>query len=205
MTLKSLLKRDSIVLVCSAVAQRTAGGIMTPLFPILATTFLSFNEATYSATVSGIDLATALAAIAVGSLLTLRIGPKWSAILVFLVMGGVALFIMLGRDLWMTTGVFVAIYALYSLCNVLSSIATNPLRMQLSDPRVAATQFTIYNSLSNLPVSLGATLFATLGGSKALESVMAVALGLFLLGAAILVLIRIGRAPVRVGPVPEID
>ena len=204
-TLKSLLKRDSIVLVCSAVAQRTAGGIMTPLFPILATTFLSFNEATYSATVSGIDLATALAAIAVGSLLTLRIGPKWSAILVFLVMGGVALFIMLGRDLWMTTGVFVAIYALYSLCSVLSSITTNPLRMQLSDPRVAATQFTIYNSLSNLPVSLGATLFATLGGSKALESVMAVALGLFLLGAAILVLIRIGRAPVRVGPVPEID
>ncbi len=78
-TLKSLLKRDSIALVGSAVAQRTAGGIMTPLFPILATTFLSFNEATYSATVSGIDLTTALTAVVVGSLLTLRIGPKWSA------------------------------------------------------------------------------------------------------------------------------
>lgn len=203
-TLKSLLKRDSLVLIASSTAQRTASGMMTPLFPILATTFLAFNEATYSATVSGIDLGVAIAGIAAGSFLTMRLGPKWSAILVYLAMALLALFIMAGRDLWLVTGVFIAVYTLQSLCSLLSSIATNPLRMQLSDPRVAATQFTIYNSLSNLPVSLGAMLFASLGGTDALGSVMLTAAGLFVTAAIILVFIRVGSAPAHAEPVPAI-
>lgn len=204
-TLKSLIKRDSLVYVASAVGYRTAGGILTPMFPILATTVLTFNEATYSATVSTVDLFVALAAIAVGSFLTLRLGAKWSAIVTFACLAGVAAFIMLGREFWQITAVFVGMYAFYSLCTTLSSITTNPLRMQLSDPRVAATQFTIYNSISNLPVSLGATLFAVLGGSEALASVMAVAIGLFVTSIVILTFLRIGERHVEVDPVPVIN
>jgi MFS transporter, PAT family, beta-lactamase induction signal transducer AmpG len=203
-TLRALLKRDSIVLIASSTAQRTASGIMTPLFPILATTFLAFNEATYSATVSSIDLGVAIAGIAAGSWLTLRLGPKWSTILAYLGMAAVALLIAAGREIWQVTGVFVVAYTASSLLGLLASITTNPLRMQLSDPRVAATQFTIYNSLSNLPVSLGAMLFATLGGAEALGGTMLAAAGLFAAGAVILLFIRVGRAPARSGPVPEI-
>jgi PAT family beta-lactamase induction signal transducer AmpG len=204
-TLKSLIKRDSIVMIGSAVAQRTAGGIMTPMFPILATTALTFNEATYSGTASTVDLIMAFVAIAVGSFLTLRMGPKYSAMLSFVCMAGVAGFLVLGREYWVITGVFVGLYAIYSLLNTLTSITTNPLRMQLSDPRVAATQFTIYNSISNLPVSLGATLFAAWGGTKELPTVMGLTAALWILGALVLWMIRIGQAHVEVEPLPKVD
>ncbi|MGX7894096.1 MFS transporter [Tsuneonella sp. HG222] len=206
-TFKSLFKRDSLVYVASAVGYRTAGGILTPLFPILATTMLlnPFNEATYSATVSTVDLVVSLTAIAVGSFLTLRLGAKRSAMVSFAGLATVAAFIMLGREFWQITAVFLGMYAFYSLCTTLSSITTNPLRMQLSDPRVAATQFTIYNSISNLPVSLGATLFAVLGGTAALASVMTVAIGLFVTSIVILLFLRIGGRHIEVEPVPLVD
>lgn len=204
-TLRSLVRRDSLVLIASTTAQRTAGGILTTAFPIIATSFLAFNESSYAATVSTIDLGIALLGIAAGSILTLRLGPKWSSILVYLTMAALALFIAGGRALWLATGVFVAMYGVYSLCGMLSSITTNPLRMQLSDPRVAATQFTIYNSLANLPVSLGAMMFAGLGGSDALGDVMLAAAALFVTGGVILALIAVGKAPAKLAPLPEID
>lgn len=191
-TLKSLVRRDSLVLVAGSSLFRAAGGIMTPLWPILATTYLAFDTASYSATVSGLDLALAVVAIGAGSFLTIRLGAKWATIVVMLVMAAVCAVIGFAQQMWLATAVFLAVYAVYSVCSTLSSSCSNPLRMQLSDPRVAATQFTIYNSLSNLPVSLGATIFAYLGGAKELAGVMATGIGLFLGAAAILALLRTG-------------
>jgi PAT family beta-lactamase induction signal transducer AmpG len=203
---KSLFKRDSVVLIGSSVAQRTAEGILVPLFPILATGFLAYNEATYSQTVSTIDFAMAMSAIAVGSFLTLKLGAKRSAMLVFMVEAAMCAFIMLGREYWTIGAMFVALLCLQSICATLSSITTNPLRMQLSDPRVAAAQFTIYNSISNLPVSFGAaTVFIWLGGSAELPTVMAGAIGLFVLSTAILAFIRVGRVHAEADMVPRVD
>jgi PAT family beta-lactamase induction signal transducer AmpG len=204
-TLKSLFKRDSFVLVLSSVAQRVGEGMLAPLFPILATSFLLMNEASYSGTVSTIDLIMALIAIAVGSFLTLKMGAKRAAMLVFMTEAAMCAFILFGREFWTVMSVFIVLLAVQSILATLSSIATNPLRMQLSDPRVAATQFTIYNSLGNLPVSMGATLFAWLGGSAELATVMAVAIALFVIGTLILALIRVGQASADAEPVPRLD
>ena len=194
-TLKSLVKRDSLILIVASSFFRAAGGIITPLIPILATTFVGFTTATYSGTVSSIDLVLAVISIGMGSFLTVRMGPKYSSILVFVVLAAWSVFIMLGRDVWIATAGFLGGYVVLSLFQTLSSVTTNPLRMQLSDPRVAATQFTIYNSLSNLPVSIGATLFAVLGGAKALAVVMGVTTALFLAAALVLWFMRVCQAP----------
>ncbi len=74
--------------------------------------------------------------------------------------------------------------------------------MQLSDPTVAATQFTIYNSLSNLPVAFGATLFATLGGTEEMFTVMWIAAGLCAAGGLLYGRLTIGNRPIAVEPVP---
>ena len=179
--------------------------MLAPLFPILATSFLLMNEASYSGTVSTIDLIMALIAIAVGSFLTLKMGAKRAAMLVFMTEAAMCAFILFGREFWTVMSVFIVLLAVQSILATLSSIATNPLRMQLSDPRVAATQFTIYNSLGNLPVSMGATLFAWLGGSAELATVMAVAIALFVIGTLILALIRVGQASADAEPVPRLD
>ena len=77
--------------------------------------------------------------------------------------------------------------------------------MQLSDPQVAATQFTIYNSLSNLPVSYGALLFATLGGTTKLPLVMWTLATMCFVGAAIYALMKVGSRHQAAPPVPEVN
>lgn len=205
-TIRSLLKRDSFVLVASAVCQRTAEGILIPLFPILATGVMLYNEASYSQTISSVDFVMALSAIAIGSVMTLAIGPKRSAMTIFLVQAAMCAFIMLGRDYWTIGAVFVALLGLQSVCTTLTSVTTNPLRMQLSDPRVAATQFTIYNSISNFPVTFGSvTVFVWLGGSAELGSLMTAAIILLLVATVILAFIRVGGVPAKAEPVPPVN
>lgn len=191
-TLKSLVRRDSWVLVAGTTLFRAAGGMLTPLWPILATTYLAFDTASYSATVSGLDLGISVVAIGLGSVLTVRLGAKRASILVMALLAAVCVVIGFAQSFWLATIAFLGVYAVYSLCTTLSSITTNPLRMQLSDPRVAATQFTIYNSLSNLPVSLGATLFAWFGGAKELAVVMGSGIALFVGAAIIFAFLRAG-------------
>jgi PAT family beta-lactamase induction signal transducer AmpG len=204
--IKSLFKRDSLVLIASSVCQRTAEGILLPLFPILAVSFLMYNEASYSQTISTIDFVMALAAIAIGSVLTVKIGAKWAAITVYAAQISFCAWIMLGRESWTIGALFIGLLAAQSVTITLSSICANPLKMQLSDPRVAASQFTIYNSIGNLPVSFGsATVFVWLGGSDELGALMIAAIALLLTASVIMSFIRVGGPPSKAKPAPALD
>ena len=204
-TLRALFTRDSLVLIAGSALYRTAGGILTAMWPILATTYLAYTTASYSSMISLVDLVSAIASIAIGSFLTVRFGPRIATVVVVLMFAALALFVWLGSALWMVTAVFVGTSAIYSASNTLTSICSNPLRMRLSDPQVAATQFTIYNSISNLPVSLGAMLFAWLGGTDQLSTVLALASGLFVFAALVLSALRIGGAHSKSEPVPTMN
>ena len=107
--------------------------------------------------------------------------------------------------MWAAVLPFIVMSAVWSMHDTLTSICTNPLRMQLSDPQVAATQFTIYNSLSNLPVSFGATLFALLGGTQEMASVLWVAAALLFSGAMIYIWMKAGSRHIEAEPVPKVD
>lgn len=197
-TFRSLLKRDSLILIAASSFGRTAGGMLIPLVPILAVTYVGYDTAGYSAMISTVDLVMAIVAIGIGSFLTVRFGPRlsYAGVDVFLV--GLAVFLIFGMSVWATDIGFIAMACAYSLLITLSSITSNPLRMQLSDERVAATQFTIYNSLSNLPVSFGATLLAWLGGSDELAIVLGVTGALYAAGVVFILLLRIGGKPKEV-------
>lgn len=204
--LKSLFKRDSLILIASSAFQRTAEGILLPLFPILATSLLMYNEASYSQTISTVDFLMALCAIAIGSVITVKLGAKWAAIAVYAVQAAMCAYIMLGQASWTIGAMFVGLLALQSVIITLSSICGSPLRMQLSDPRVAASQYTIYNSLANFPVSFGSvTVFVWLGGTDNLTALMTVAIVLFVAAGLILSLIRVGMPPTKSEPVPTVD
>lgn len=204
--IKLMVRRDSILLISASALQRTAEGMLLPLMPILAVTFLMWNEAQYSQTASTSDLLMALTAIAVGSFLTLRLGAKWAAMLIFCCQALLCSFIWLGQGAWTTPAIFIVMLATYQLLVVLSSICTSPMRMQLSDPRAAAAQFTLYNSLGNLPVSFGsATMFVMLGGSANLPMVMGVAIALLLMATLILSLVRVGLRQQAEAPVPAVN
>ena len=183
-TIVSLIRVDSLKLLGAAALSRCAGGMFTTLWPIIGGVgFVGLSTASYSGMISTVGLVMGVVSIGVGSLLTTKLGARRSSMLVYVTYALLGLFVLYGQSVWMAAAAFIAMSCVWSMHDTLTSICTNPLRMQLSDPKVAATQFTIYNSLSNLPVSLGAGLFATLGGTAELTTVVWVAVGLLFTGA----------------------
>jgi len=205
-TIVSLVRLDSVKLLAAAALSRTGSGMFTTLWPIIGGAgFVGLSTAGYSGMISTVDLVMGVISIGVGSLLTLKLGARRSSMLIYTTYALLALFVLYAQSVWVTTGAFIAMSCVWSMHDTLTSVCSNPLRMQLSDPKVAATQFTIYNSLSNLPVSFGAGLFITLGGTKELPTVMWVAIGLLFGGAVLYGSMKAGSRHEAAPPVPEIN
>jgi PAT family beta-lactamase induction signal transducer AmpG len=190
----------------AAALSRTASGMFTTMWPIIGGVgFVGLTTAGYSGMISTVDLVMAFVSIAIGSLLTTKLGARRSSMLVYMTYALLALFVLYGQAVWVKMAAFVAMSCVWSMHDTLTSICTNPLRMQLSDPKVAATQFTIYNSLSNLPVSFGAGLFATLGGTSKLPLVLWIAIVLLFTGALGYGWMKAGSRHQAAPLVPEVD
>ncbi len=199
-TIRSLLKGSSLWFILAQSLGRAAGGVVTPLIPILGTQFLMMSTAEYTSTIGTIDLAMAFAGLALGSWLTIKLGAKWATCGVMASHAVVMLFLILGQEFWIEFPVFLVVLVAWSLLALLSSICTNPLRMQLSDKRVGATQFTIYNSLANLPVALGAWMLGQLGGSENLDLTLGVAASLWVASGLGYTLLRMPKAEIPEQP-----
>lgn len=190
-TLRSLFNGSSLWYIVAQSMARTAGGIVTPMAPILATGFLMMSTAEYTSLNGAISLPMAFVGLVVGSFLTFRLGARWATIVTALTAATLMLFLVTGQQFWVQYPIFVGVLILWALLSLLDSICSNPIRMQLSDKRVGATQFTIYNSLSNLPVAGGAWLMGQLGGSENLALTLGVAGGLWVAAALAFMVLRL--------------
>lgn len=192
-TLVSMLKRDSIIYLLAAVAVRATGGIFVAFWPIYATTEVGWSTEDYSAMAGMMGLFVAAFGMVAGAWLNSKWGPRRSAIFSVGIYIALASLFIVYPQMGLIWAGFLFLYFLTDTSNLLYSICTNPIRMRLSDKRVAATQFTIYNSLSNLPVPAGAWILAwttDIGGRPA--AMMAV-IGLAVFGMIALALLRIGN------------
>jgi PAT family beta-lactamase induction signal transducer AmpG len=205
-TILSLIKVDSLKLLGAAALSRAGSGMFTTMWPIIGgVSFVGLTTAAYSSMISTVGVIMAIVSIGVGSFLTTQFGARRASVLVYTTYAILALFVLYGQSIWIATAASIAMSCVWSMHDTLTSICTNPLRMQLSDPKVAATQFTIYNSLSNLPVSFGAGLFATLGGTVEMPTVMWVAVGLLFGGALLYSWMQAGSRHRAAPPVPAVD
>lgn len=189
-TFLSLIRGPSLIFVAAQSLMRTAAGMTAPMWPLLATGFLGWDETRYGNTTSTLDLVTAVAGIGVGSIITAKFGGRLSTVGLCVIHVVMVLFLAFGQDLWTVNSTFLVVYSIFALLSILSSICTNPLRMQLSDKRVSASQFTIYNSVSNFPISIGASLFAVLGGTENLLVTLLVCSGLFAAAGVVFTILR---------------
>jgi len=205
-TFFSLIKIDSLKLLGAAALSRTASGMFTTMWPIIGGVgFVGLSTAGYSGMISTVGLIMGVVSIGVGSLLTTMLGARRSSMLVYITYALLGLFVLYAQSIWIGTVAFVAMSCVWSIHDTLTSICTNPLRMQLSDPKVAATQFTIYNSLSNLPVTLGAGLYATLGGTEEMSTVLWIAIVLLFTGALGYGWMKAGSRHQEAPVVPAVD
>lgn len=204
--LVSLVRRDSLKLLAAQGLSRTAGGMFTTFWPIIGGLgYAGLTAAEYSSTIATVGLIMAVASIGIGSLMTSRLGPRRSQVMVLIGFALLGAFVLYARSIWLALPAFIAMSCWLRMCETMTSICSNPMRMQLSDPQVAATQFTIYNSLANLPVSFGAMLFAALGGMSAFGLTIWVAIALLLGGAVFFGWMQAGSRHVAAEPAPLID
>jgi hypothetical protein len=160
----------------------------------------------YSAMIGTIGLVGSVACMGIGSLMVGKLGPKLATIIAFGGYGLLAMVYIVAPQLAMIGSVFLILSIYLNLTETLSSVCSNPLRMRLSDRRVGATQFTLYNSLSNLPVPLGASLFAWAAGAGGAAVLMPILLCMIVVGGSLFAQLRIGR-PVdhEMDPIPALN
>lgn len=200
-TFVSMIKRDSLFYLAATTVVRATGGIFVAFWPVYATTKANWSTQDYAAMVAVVGLIVSTSGMGLGSLLNAKLGPRRSCIFsagLYIVLGGLLLVLPQMGLLW---GGLIALYALTDSTSLLFTISGNPLRMRLSDKRVAATQFTIYNSLGNLPVPAGAYLLAWTTNHGGQTVTMSTVIGLAIVGMILVSLLRIGNV---VDSVPEI-
>ncbi len=200
-TLVSMVKRDSLFFLAATTVVRTTSGIFVAFWPAYATTKANWSTQDYSAMVAVVGLVVATSGMGLGTLLNAKLGPRRACIFsagLYIVLGGLLIALPQLGLLWAG---LIALYAFSDSTSLLFTISGNPLRMRLSDKRVAATQFTIYNSLGNLPVPAGAYLLAWTTDQGGQAMTMTAVIGLAIIGMILMSLLRIGNV---VDNVPEI-
>ncbi|MBU0555073.1 MAG: MFS transporter [Alphaproteobacteria bacterium] len=192
-TFRSMIRRDSLILLAASMFGRAVGGAFTAFWPVFATTQAGFSTSGYSGMVATVGLLVSISCMGVGTLLVAKLGPRRATIVTFAGYAMMSLVYLISPEIAMIGYVFVLLSIFREFTDILTSISSNPLRMRLSDKRVGATQFTIYNSLSNLPVALGASLYAWAFGAGGMTLLMVMLIAMTVASCIIFALLRIGN------------
>lgn len=115
-----------------------------------------------------------------------KIGLKPAALSGFFLLFALAVFAIIARPGW-DQAWFVVVFAFgYLIIDLYLKVSINPAAMRLCDPKVAATQFTLYMAIANLGITVASASLGwldSLGGAVSMLAAMAIAaligLGLF--------------------------
>ena len=192
-TFKSLLHVVSLLWIPVLLVRGATYGVFNGMTPMMGANEVGWSEVQITGVVGTSQLVTGLIGMTLGGWLGDRFGAKRSTIAMFaafLAMGAVLWAI---PEHWSSPATFVGFVYAWGTINILLTVVSLPISMRLCDPRVAATQFTLYMALNNLGISLGAWtlgLGEELGGMR---SLFALVFGLHVVGLAVMVLVRFPR------------
>ena len=182
-TYRAMVRRECLLLWFASFAFGAAYGMSLSVLPLLATQRAGFNAAEYGALTGTVNLLVGIACLLLFGHIADRVGPL-RMYRTSLVVGLLACIAMLvAQPLWAgvlpVTLMVIAILTLRLLLNV----PYNAMALGLSNPAVAATQMTLFNSPSNLAMSMVGFLLGPLdraGGPAAIVACMAVFVGISL-------------------------
>lgn len=162
--LRVMLLPMGLVLVAVEWIRRMSDGVALASFPAFATQELGFTTAQYSLFDANIGIAAALVGALLGTFMD-RYGTR--IFLLVSIIGSAICHLAMGilPSLWESTAVVIQIGLLAKIFGQLIFVAAIALFMTLCWSRVAATQFAIYMSLSNLSRVFGSYTFSTVADS----------------------------------------
>jgi PAT family beta-lactamase induction signal transducer AmpG len=183
LTYRAMARGECLRLWFASFTFGSAYGMSLSVLPSLATQQAGFSAAQYGALTGAVNLAVGIACFLLFGQIADRVGPlrMYRTSLVVFLLACVAM--LLAQPLWADVlPVTLMVIAVLTL-RVLLNVPYNAMALGLSNPAVAATQVTLFNSASNLGISVTGLLLEPLdrlGGPAAIFACMAVFTGVSL-------------------------
>jgi PAT family beta-lactamase induction signal transducer AmpG len=182
-TYRAMARRECLLLWFAAFAFGAAFGMSLSVLPALATQRAGFSAAEYSALTGTVNLGVGVACLLLFGHIADRLGPL-RMYRTALVVGVLTCITMLfAQPLWAGALPVTLMLIAFLTLRMLLNVPYNAMALGLSNPTVAATQMTLFNSPSNLSVSMAGFLLGPLdraGGPAAIVACMAVFAGISL-------------------------
>ncbi|MBM4382831.1 MAG: MFS transporter [Deltaproteobacteria bacterium] len=154
-----LLLPMGLVVLLTECFVRLRDGIAISVLPVVATQTLGFSAEGYASMQGGFGIAIAALGLAIGPGID-RYGAKRFFMLGIALNLAVVLVFATTQPLWGSQAYVIALYVIASIFGQMVFVSFISCSMAVCWPPVAASQFAIYMSLSNLARSLGAVAFA---------------------------------------------
>jgi PAT family beta-lactamase induction signal transducer AmpG len=176
-TYRAMMRRDCLLLWFAAFGFGAAYGMSLTVLPSLATQRAGFSAAEYSALTGTVNLGVGIACLVLFGYIADRLGPlrMYRTAIVAAIVACIAMLAV--QSSWHTPLPVTLMVIAFLTLRVLANVPYNALALGLSNPSVAATQMTLFNSPANLSVTVAGFLLGPLdriGGPAAIFACMAV-------------------------------
>jgi PAT family beta-lactamase induction signal transducer AmpG len=198
-TLKSLLLPISLLWLPVLLVRGFHYGMFTAITPLIGAGEVGWAEDAISGSVGTAQLVAGILGLTLGGWLGDRYGAKRTVIALFTAYMAMSAAMWLLQPYWSDPGLYTGFVYVWTSLDTLITVAALPISMRLCDPRVAATQFTLYMACSNFGITIGAWVFGFSDALGGLPTMFMLVFALHLLGLALMLTVRFPRRSLPVG------
>jgi len=168
-------------------------GMFTAVTPLIGTGNVGWSEVQVTGVVGTAQFVAGIVGLTLGGWLGDTFGAKKSTIAMFVVLMALSAAMWFSVATWGDPAYFTAFVYAWCALDVLITVVALPISMRLCDPRVAATQFTLYMATNNFGISLAAWVFRFSKQMSGLPMMFVVVFALHLVGLMLMVLVKFPR------------
>ncbi len=193
---KAMFAPISLIAVVFFFFSAMPSGISEAYHPGLATSIGGWSQTDYTNTIAAAQFSVGIFALTLGGWIVAKIGAQGATLIQCILIGLFALGFGLARDHWTNASLLTAFFWQTEFFATMLVVSLVPIAMRLCDPRVAATQFTLYMAVSNVGRPLGNSVAAATDAATAPHNMYFFLAGIFAVLTLILWFVRFpSRAP----------
>jgi MFS transporter, PAT family, beta-lactamase induction signal transducer AmpG len=188
-TFVSMVKPVSLFWIPVLLVRGLHYGVFAGVTPLIGTGQVGWTEEQVTGLMGAAQFVAGLAGLTIGGWAGDRFGTKKSGIVMFLAFLALSAWMWIGVARWGSPITYTAFVYAWVSFDILITVVTLPISMRLCDPRVAATQFTLYMATSNFGITLGAWLLGMSDGLGGLPMMFVAVFGVHLVGLGLMLVV----------------
>jgi MFS transporter, PAT family, beta-lactamase induction signal transducer AmpG len=192
-TVSSMMRPVSLLWLPVLLARGFHYGMFTGVTPLIGTGKVGWTEVHVTGVVGTAQLVAGILGLTLGGWLGDTLGAKKSTMAMFAALMVVSAAMWFSVAHWSNPIYFTAFVYAWCALDVLITVVSLPICMRLCDPRVAATQFTLYMAISNFGISVAAWVLGFSGRLGGLPMMFVAIFALHLVGLLLVVLVQFPR------------